>query len=155
MTLDELVAEFMSVRVAGGLVLDDDEVLECALVATRYYAAWGDIRSISRSDSLPGAAGPGAAIPAPLDPEPDVLPALPIKDLELIDQDTDLTVGEWGIISPLFKLHVERENAMRLEASRGLGTDPYGRSVSEVASAIEQAEERVQQQAFQSAIITV
>lgn len=157
MTLDELADEFMSARQSGGLVLNEDEVFECILRATRFYAAYGDIRSISGSDGLPGAswpADPDSPLPDPAQ-EPMVAPALPIKCLDLIDQDTVLTTGEWGIVSPLFSLYVEKENAIRLEASRGLGVDPYGRSSSEVASSIEVAEAQVIERSFQFAIITV
>lgn len=155
MTLDELVAEFLSVRQSGGLVLSDDELLECALRATRFYAAYGDIRSLSGSDRLLGAAGDDLPAPAPLNPEPEVGLALPIKSLDLITSDTDLTAGEWAIVSPLFAVYADKENAIRLEATRGLGVDVYGRSVSEIAADIPAREEEAMQRAFQCAIITV
>ena len=76
-----------------------------------------------------------------LDPDgPAVKPSLPIKDVEFVSADTDLTMGEWAIIKPLFVLYVERENATRLEASRGLGVDAFGRTTSEVAQDIERME---------------
>jgi hypothetical protein len=67
---------------------------------------------------------------------PAVKPSLPIKNVEFLSADTDLTMGEWAIIKPLFSLYVERECATRLEASRGLGVDVFGRSVSEISQDI-------------------
>lgn len=156
MTLAELVEQFMVVRATAGLVLDETETLECAVRATRMFAAYGDIASLSGSDQLPGAAGGwGQQAPWP-DPEPAIADPLPVKDLCLIDADVELTVGEWAIISPLFSLYVEKENAIRLEASRGMGTDPYGRSVAEVAGDIERQEnEVIPAKAFRAALITV
>ena len=161
MTLDELVTEYAATRAPGWVVLHPAEMLQCGIEATRYYAGYGDIKSLSGSDPLPGAAGSATPIvypqPAPVDftfptPEtPYVLPstdsgttstdpviadALPIKDLGLITKDTVLSVGEWTVIRPLFWLYVERENAQRLEASRALGLEVYGRSVSEIAGDI-------------------
>lgn len=136
MTITELVAEFLAIRAPGWLVLDQAETATCAIEAARIYAGYGDIRSLSASDVLQEAAGAGQALPLPMDPEPDVVPALPIKDLSLIMADTDLSTGEWAIIRPLFLLYAERESAQRLEASRGLGVDVYGRAVSEIAQDI-------------------
>ncbi len=155
MTLSDLVDEYVDARVSGGLVLSESEVMECALRAVRYYAAYGDIRSISGSDPLQGAAGAGAPVPAPLDPEPVIAQGLPIKSMALISDSTELTPGEWAIASPLFTVYVEKENALRLEATRGLGVDVFGRSVSEIAADIPVREQEVRQLAFQIALITV
>lgn len=140
MTLGELVDEYASVRAPGWLLIDDDQLLECGLAATRFYAGYGDIRSVSKSDVLQEAAGPDAPVPTPPDPEVYATHALPIKDLSLIDEDTELSVGEWAIIKPLFHLYVERENAYRLEATRVLGADVYGRTVAEAAQDIKDME---------------
>lgn len=161
MTLGDLVEEFASVRAPGWLVLRPDEMIQCAIEAARYYAAYGDIKSLSGSDPLPGAAGDPTPIvyqqPDPVSftyptPEsiytlpapqaagpfsgPIVYDALPVKDPGMIDEDTDISTGEWAVIRPLFVLYCERENAARLEASRALGLDVYGRSVSEIAGEI-------------------
>lgn len=154
MTLEELATEYAEARASAGLLLDATEVLGQLLEATRYYAAYGDIRSLSKSDNLPGAPVPGiTAVP---DDEPIILGALPVKVLELIDADTILTVGEWGIIRPLFVLYVERENSMRLEASRVMGSDPYGRGSAEVIAEIERMEtETIPQRTGSHALIGV
>lgn len=135
MTLEELAAEYAEARASFGLVLDEGEVFGRLLEATRYYAGYGDIRSLSGSDNLPGAPVPGVTPAAP-DDNPIILGALPVKLLDLITGDTVLSVGEWAIVRPLFVLYVERENAIRLESSRVMGGDPYGRSVAEVAGEI-------------------
>ena len=171
MNIEALVTEFMGTRAPGWLVLDAPEVTECAITASRFYAAYGDIKSISLSDALPGApspsGGPGGDIgylaplplpmaePVPADfplawpivswPAPLVLatmtpPSLPIKSLGYISGDTVLSMGEWALIRPLFVLYTERENAMRLEASRAMGLEVYGRAVSEISGDIERME---------------
>lgn len=156
MQLGALAAEYLASRSPGWLVLDDEQVKDCALTAARFYAGFGDIRSVSSSDVLQGAAGAGEPLPLPQDPELFPTPALPIKDLSLITETTELSVGEWALIRPLFTLYCEREHAQRLEASRGLGVDVYGRSVSEISQEIGTMEnETIPQKAFVHAVIEV
>ena len=73
----------------------------------------------------------------------------------LITEDTPLTKSELAVISPLFELYVERENALILEASRALGVEVYGRTVSEINNDIVQKEQEIQHLAFQFDIITI
>jgi hypothetical protein len=164
MKIEALVTEFMTTRAPGWLVLDQPEVLECAVSAARFYAGYGDIQSISLSDTLPGApepsAGPGDIgylAPLPVAVEPVIAPALPIKSLGYVTDQTTLSTGEWALIRPLFVLYTERENAMRLEASRALGLEVYGRMVSEISSDIERMEspEGLPAKAFSHVIIGV
>ncbi|THA05528.1 hypothetical protein [Rodentibacter pneumotropicus] len=75
--------------------------------------------------------------------------------VNLIDEDTPLTKSELAVISPLFELYVERENALILEASRALGVEVYGRTVSEINNDIVQKEQEIQHLAFQFDIITI
>jgi hypothetical protein len=152
MMLTYLVLEFTSVRRPGWLVMSDDELGQYGLEAVRYYAGWGDIKSISHSDVLPGA---GVTF-TPADPPAELVPSLPIKDLALITEAIDLSVGEWAVIRPLFVLYVERENALRLEASRASGLEVYGRSVSEITSDIARMEDEIlPQRAFSYVTETV
>lgn len=136
MIIKELAEEYLAAL--PGLVLDEDQIVKVAIAAARFYAGFGDIASVSQSDVLlaaPGAAP--AAYPVAADPEPEQRMALPIKNLELITEDTELSTGEWAIIRPLFVLYAEKGNATMLEATRGLGADVFGRSVSEVVQSIE------------------
>jgi hypothetical protein len=100
----------LSINWAFGLILDEPDVQRQACAAARVYLTWGDIASI------------------------------PDADLCDVDEHCDLTPGEWGVIKPLVAMYVERENARALEASRGTGVDPYGRSVSEIEQSIAQYE---------------
>ncbi len=72
-----------------------------------------------------------------------------------IDKYTDVSVSEWAVIRPLFLLYVERENALQLEASRGLGVDVFGRDSVSVAADIMQVEMELPTKAFCRPIITV
>jgi hypothetical protein len=150
MTLQELIDEFTAVRRPGWLVLGDEELTQFGVEACRFYGGYGDIRSISSAGRLQAA---GEAAPAT---EPDMVPALPIRDPAEISGETALTVGEWAVIRPLFLLYVERENALRLEASRASGLEVFGRSVSEVNNDITQMENEVlPAKAFSYAVIEV
>lgn len=104
-----------SVNWVFGLVVGDDDVSRMGVNALRFYAGWGDIRSLSPVFDADG--------------NPSVLkPTL----ADSIDEFTELTDGEWAIVKPLLCLYVERENARALEASRGNGVEVFGRAVSEV-----------------------
>ena len=82
---------------------------------------------------------------------------------DVIDADNDvdgidnfsLTPSEYALIQPLFVLYVERESAMHLEASRGLGVDVFGRSVSEIAQDITVREDSLPRLAFMERVETI
>lgn len=150
MTLAQLADECYAAGESGGLVLLPDQVTECALQAARQYAAHGYIDSLTGADNLPAA---GDSAP---DQDPVLIPAYPVKNIADIDENTVVSVGEWAIINPLFKLYVERANAIRLEASRAMGLEPYGRTVSEVQQDITLMEtDTLPTRAFQHEIVTV
>ena len=73
----------------------------------------------------------------------------------VITGDIDVSVSEWAVIRPLFLLYVERENALQLEASRGLGVDVFGRDSSTIAADITQIEMELPAKAFFRPIVTV
>lgn len=156
MTLQELVTEFMAARAPGWVVLEPAEAALCGVEALRYCAAYMAVASVSRHDQLPGAPAPGAPMPVIPDDQPPVVESLPVKDLALLTGDTELTVGEWSVVRPLFLLYLERENANRLEASRGMGLDVYGRAVSEIAQDISMMEnETIPAKTFVHALIEI
>lgn len=72
-----------------------------------------------------------------------------------IGETLNLTDSEWGWIRPLFALYVEREQALQLEATRGLGADVFGRSSSEIATDIERQEAELPRRAFLQPVFTV
>lgn len=124
--LSDLAQTFaMQERPAGNL-LDDETVLAQAVAATRFYAGFAALRAHEG--------------------------AWPVPD---IDGDTNITASEWALIRPLFMLYAERETALQLEASRGMGIDPFGRSASEISAEIAQAEADMPHRAFFQPIITV
>lgn len=149
-TLAQLADECYDAGATGGLVLLPEEVLQCAVNAARQYAAYGYIASLTEADNLPAAGDP-----APVE-DPVLIPAYPVKNIAAIDENTVVSVGEWALINPLFKLYVERDNAIRLEASRASGLEPYGRSSSEVQQDITLMEtDTLPTRAFQHEIVTV
>jgi hypothetical protein len=183
MNIWSLAREYENTRV---LVVESSTILQCLHDAVRFYSAYGDIRSLSKSDSLPGAPAssdllqpaPSVAYPAPALVIPAVSEAaslfiqltasasqsvapiptsldLPIKSLDHITDDTELTPGEWAIIRPLFILYVEKEVATHLEGSRGLGVDVFGRSVAEVQGDIERMHDELPGKAFVTPMIEI
>lgn len=126
MTLTQLVAEFMASRLTGGLVLAEPDVTKALVKAVRFYAGYAEIKYFVNAPTL-----------------------------SQIDSNVTLTPSEWAIIQPLFNAYADHENALRLEASRGLGLDVYGRSSSELASEIKQLEMDLPRKAFYQAIASV
>ena len=126
MTLTQLIAEFMASRLTGGLVLAEPDVTKAMIKAVRFYAGYAEIKYFVNAPTL-----------------------------SQIDSNVTLTPSEWAIIQPLFNAYVDHENALRLEASRGLGLDVYGRSSSELASEIKQLEMDLPRKAFYQSIASV
>lgn len=131
MTLLELITEFMASRLTGGLVIDVPDVTKAMLKAVRFYAGYAEVSYFFEQD-------------------PSVTPAL----TQLTDAVT-LTTSEWAIIQPLFNAYADHENALRLEASRGLGVDVYGRSSSELSAEIKQLELDLPRKAFYQPFVGV
>jgi len=131
MTLNDLVLEFMASRLTGGLVIDVPDVTKAMLKAVRFYAGYAEVSYFFEQD-------------------PSVTPAL----TQLTDAVT-LTTSEWAIIQPLFNAYADHENALRLEASRGLGVDVYGRSSSELSAEIKQLELDLPRKAFYQPFVGV
>ncbi|HEO1661584.1 hypothetical protein OE519_00505 [Pseudomonas aeruginosa] len=124
--LADLAQTFATQERPAGNLLDEETVLAQAVAATRFYAGFAALRAHEG-----------------VTPVPD------------IDGDTAITTSEWALIRPLFLLYAERETALQLEASRGMGIDPFGRSASEIAAEITQAEADMPHRAFFQPIITV
>lgn len=124
--LADLAQTFATQERPAGNLLAVETVLAQAVAATRFYAGFAALRAHEG-----------------VTPVPD------------IDGDTAITTSEWALIRPLFLLYAERETALQLEASRGMGIDPFGRSASEIAAEITQAEADMPHRAFFQPIITV
>lgn len=125
-TLSVLADKFATLERPAGNLLDPETVLAQAVAATRFYAGFATIRSREGADPVPD-----------------------------IDGTTEISESEWAIIRPMFLLYAERETALQLEASRGMGIDPFGRAASEIAGDIAQAEAEMPHRAFCQPILTV
>lgn len=133
-TLGALADRFAALERPIGNLLDSDCILAQAVAAASFYAGYAVITSRIQAP---------AAFAAP--------PAL----APVISGATEISESEWALIRSLFMLYVERETALQLEASRGLGMDVYGRSVAEIAADITQVELELPSRAFCRTIITV
>jgi hypothetical protein len=78
-----------------------------------------------------------------------------LDDVGPLSVDLDLSDSEWALIRPLFLLYVERETALQLESTRGLGADPFGRASSEIAADITQMEADYPRRVFMQPVVTV
>lgn len=125
-TVAVLATRFANEERPAGNLLDDTQILAQALAAARFYAGFAAIVS-------------QIVVPAPTD----------------VADSTEISLSEWALIRPLFMLYLERENAIQLEASRGMGIDPFGRSSSEVQNDILQAEEAMPLKAFSQLVVTI
>lgn len=125
-TVAVLANRFANEERPAGNLLDDTQILAQALAATRFYAGFAAIVS-------------QIVVPAPTD----------------VADSTEISLSEWALIRPLFLLYLERENAIQLEASRGMGIDPFGRSSSEVQNDILQAEDAMPLKAFSQLVVTI
>lgn len=116
-------------------LLPPAQVLALALAAVRKYIAYGELaaqrlqrqeweQAFQRDASTPR--------PAPL----------PINE-ELI-----VTPSEWAVVSDLWSLYLERDQAKQMEASRGLGVEAFGRASSEIEADIRAEHESLPMRAF-------
>ena len=126
-TIADLAAEYAQEDRPTGIIIDDAQVVRQLIAAARLYAAYGALQH-------------GTA---------------PVPTFDDITEDTELSLGEWGMIRPLFVLYVERETAVQLEASRALGVEVFGRTVSEIDGEITQYESMLPEKAFCQPVITV
>lgn len=141
MKLSDIVASFMEAAPAG-MVLGEEDVTRMLRNAVRFYAGYATLRNYP--------------------PAPDDRDTVPVihTDIDAGNaadgaQDFDLTLSEWAIIKPLFDIYVERENAVHLEASRGLGVDVFGRTVSEIQVDVNQREMDLPKAAFMEPPVSI
>jgi hypothetical protein len=124
-TISDLVDRFATDERPIGQLLDASILLAQAIAAANFHAGYAHLE---------------VHLALPVTDPPTPYPA--------INGTTELTLSEWSLIRPLFMLCVEREEAKQLEASRGMGIDPYGRSSSEIAAEITQMEIAYPKSAF-------
>lgn len=126
MKLSEIVAAFIDAQPAG-IVLDEPDITRLLKNSVRFYCTYATLRNsapgVDERDAVP-------VIHTAIDATNDISGT----------QDFDLTPSEWGLIKMLFDLYLEKENATHIEASRGMGADVFGRTVSEVQGSIEALE---------------
>lgn len=144
-TLREYATDYTETKLT--LLLDVESVLKCFIDATRKYQAWGGLSVEKTLDDVGYSNGVDECLA--YDKMPDYEP-------EKVSENTVITPSEYGIISHLAHLYVERENALMQESSRLAGHEPYGRTSSEVEQDIIMFERDVlPQMAFSSPILTI
>ncbi len=103
--ISELAARYDNEERPAGNLLDIDQIAAQLKAAARFYAGYAVLEAWLGVD------------PRPSD----------------VTDSTPISLSEFAVIRPLFLLYLERENAIQLEASRGMGVDPFGRQSSVVA----------------------
>lgn len=149
-SLAELVLEFENLTHEVGLVVGGDQLHQLAVNALRHYCAYGSLAIAAEGAPVTDALGRPLVGFGTL----NSLGVAGVTETK-VGSSIGLTNCEWAVIKPLFALYVESANAIHLEASRGLGVDVYGRSVSEIAAEIMREEEAIQAKAFQFSIFSV
>lgn len=120
--LQDLVSDFLTQEKPVCSYLDESQLLNLAIVAVRFYAGYSSLESVGHEQEL-------------------------VRFNE-ITAETEINTSEWALILPLFRLYVEREETKQLEASRGMGIDPYGRNSSEIQADITSMENDFALRAF-------
>lgn len=119
------------------LLLDAPSVMRCLRKAVRFYCGYAKLTAPAlAADEIhdPISASNGA---------------------DATGQDFNINPSELAIIRPLFDLYVEHENATMLEASRGMGTDVFGRTVTEIQQDINVTEAELPKKAFMEPVETI
>lgn len=135
MRLSELVDDYLS-NPPAGFMLERKAVERCLKNAVRRYSGYAQLSAVELGeDELHSA----------------------VDASSLIDgaQDFDLNLSEYALIQPLFQLYVELENAISLEASRGLGVEVFGRTTSEINQDILQWEQSLPKAAFMEPVVSI
>ncbi len=135
-TLVALANRFETSERPDGNMLDTPGILSQAIAATSFYSGYAEL-AVHLAIAI--------ACPAPIPPTP--YPA--------ITGATEISVSEWAVIRSLFMLYVERETALQLEASRGMGIDVFGRSSSEISSDIALYESDLPHRVFCSVVQSI
>ena len=148
-TVNQWVAKFLEERPIG-LVLEASQVTALAISAAAYYSGYGTLRSLV-PDVYPDIP---SVSPSRSYEDAGLLPIPPVV-VESIVGSTQIDGSEWAIIRPLFELYVEREQAIHLEATRQMGSEVFGRLVSEVQQDINQRHEEVKQAAAYQPVLSV
>ena len=156
MRCSELLAAYVAERPLGN-ILTDEQIGRHLKNAIRFYCAWATLTNAPSQFEQAQADALAAGLPPPDFPErgQDVHSPIDASNEFAGAQNFDLTASEHGLIWPLFKLYVEKEDATAQESSRSLGIEQYGRSTSEVEAAIVLYEEALPKRAFVADIITI
>ena len=65
-----------------------------------------------------------------------------------IDDNTVISVAEWGIIEPVIRAHLDWIQAQRMESTASLGVQSFGLSVPEAKSIFDTSKETMKKEAF-------
>lgn len=123
--VDLVVRWTRSFRTVGNL-LEESQVLGCAIRACETYASHAPLKSQGYKASD-----------------------------DFLNQETDITPSEWGLIEPLFLLYVEKEESIYIDATRQFGGDIERRSNSEIQQDINQYLEGLPRKSFMRGVISL
>lgn len=134
MLISDLINSYLD-PLPVGLVLDRTDVEKALKEAIRFYAGYATLSGLPlAADGI----------------HSDINATNGIDDPEF-----ELNHSEWSIIKPLFERYVEKTNQVALEATRGMGLDVYGRTVSEIQMDIATLEAEMPQKAFYEPFFSV
>ena len=141
-TIKDHVNRYLQLESPDTNMLHPPQVLALALAAVRKYLGYAEL-SAHRTQRLEWEQARAFD------------PSLPKPTPAAINQELVVSASEWAIISELWHLYMEREQAKQLEATRSLGADTFGRSTSEIQADINQAHTDLPLRAFSFEIVTI
>lgn len=119
-TIQELASDLYTELMNSGYALIQEDVAQAILRAVLRYVAWD---SLDAQRNTP-------------------------QDTISLDSKIRLAAHEWMIVEPLARAHCDLMQANRMEASRSLGMEQVGLSVSEALQNLQQQQDLMPQKAF-------
>lgn len=108
MRINDLVTRWARNFRPVGNLLEEPIILGCAIRAAETYASHAPLKSQNFQASD-----------------------------QFLNESTDITPSEWGLIEPLFLLYVEKEESVYIDAMKQFGGDIERRTNSEISQDIE------------------
>lgn len=117
-SLNELAGLLLEEFFSKGYALSELEVLEVLKTECRYMMSW---------------------TPLNLSPELAVIH---------VNENTELSNGEWGVLEPVIRAHCDLLQAQRVDASKSLGEVGFGLTVSEAEQTYLQERDAIPKKCF-------
>lgn len=124
-SINELAVLLDDHYISHGYSINKEDILDVLKVNFLFYTAWGETQT-QREGTV-----------------------------STIDENTVISVAEWGIIEPVIRAHLDWIQAQRMESTASLGVQSFGLSVPESKSIFDASKETMKKEAFISQPFTI